>query len=305
MDNVVNMPAANDPNDPFAKFNTPDCSLFFPVGERKVAWETRQGGYQQTNTHKAIVRLRPDGSSVRLLNIVGNSYRLVHNRELFHAVETAMADEMLPEHLRDVQVKNRVSGYGKVCLREYVFPSIRCHLPNTRSDIGFRIIVQNGYGGSALRIHAGAIDFYCTNGMIHGDYTSTYRKHTSGLVVGHLNQTVKDAVLQFATGKEQWTKWANKPIRFGQAMRLFENIAASAKMKEGLSDQFTREVDERGNNLWALYSTLTYYASHGDGAFALRRTVEEQDSVATTMLNRELNVSRWIASPVWKELENA
>jgi hypothetical protein len=186
-----------------------------------------------------------------------------------------------------------------------VFPAIKCRVQHTRGDIGFRIIVQNGYGGSALRIHAGAIDFYCTNGMIRGEYTSTYRKHTSGLVVGHLNSTVKSALQEFANGSEQWNAWAAKPIRFEQAMKLFEQIALSAKMKESLNDQFTREVDMRGNNMWALYSTLTYYASHNDGAFGLRRTVEEQDTVATTMLGRELNVSRWVHSDAWKELETA
>lgn len=306
MTDIVKMPVHHaDPNDPFSKYNSPNCRLFFPVGERRIAWETRNGAYEQTRSHKAIIRLNPKGDGAILLNVVGANYKLVHNRELFSAVETAMVDEMLPEHLHDVQVADQVSGFGKVCLRQYVFPSIKCRLPQARSDIGFRIIVQNGYGGSALRIHAGAIDFFCTNGMIRGEYTSTYRKHTSGLIVGQLNLTIKSALHEFANGAEQWQAWAKKPVRFEQAMKLFEHIALSTKMKEGLSDQYTREVDERGNNMWALYSTLTYYASHSDGTFTLRRTVEEMDTVATTMLGRELNVARWVQSPAWKEIEYA
>lgn len=305
MDNVIELPRAERSDDPFAQYNTPECKLYFPVAERKVAWQMRDGSFTPTTSHKAIIRVSPDGSRPYLLNIVGGSYKLVHNRELFLAVENAMHEEMLPEHLHDVQVTDRISGWGKVCMRQYVFPSIKCHVQGTRGDIGFRIIVQNGYGGSALRIHAGAIDFYCTNGMIRGEYTSTYKKHTSGLVVGHLNTTVKEAVLEFAKGSEQWNAWAKKPVRFEQAMKLFEDIALSARMKDNLNDQFTREVDMRGNNMWALYSTLTYYASHHDGAFGLRRTVQEQDTVATTMLTRELNVARWINMPAWKELETA
>jgi hypothetical protein len=305
MDNVIELPRSEKSDDPFAPYNTPECKLFFPVGERKVAWETRHGGFEPTNSHKAIIRLSPKGDSAMLLNIVGAAYKLVHNRELFSAVEQAMHDEMLPEHLLGVQVADRVSGWGKVCLRQYIFPAIKCHIQHTKSDVAFRIIVQNGYGGSALRIHAGAIDFYCSNGMIRGEYTSTYRKHTSGLVVGHLNATVKTALQEFANGAEQWNTWANKPIRFEQAMKLFEHIALSAKMRDSLNDQLTREVDARGNNMWALYSTLTYYASHNDGAFGLRRTVEEQDTVATTMLGRELNVAKWVQSDAWRELETA
>lgn len=304
MDNVVEMPR-EDRSDPFAKYNTANCSLYFPVGERRIGWQMRDGSYTATHDYKAIIRMNPNGDGAQLLNVVGHSYKLVHNRELFTAVEDAMRQEMLPEHLADVQVKDQVSGYGKVCLRQYVFPQIKCRLPGMRNDIGFRIIVQNGYGGSALRMHAGAIDFFCTNGMIRGEYTSTYRRHTSGLIVGNLNSSVKAALQQFANGKEEWERWVKKPVRYEQAMKLFEEIAQSVKMKESLADQFTRDVDERGANLWALYSTLTYYASHNDGAFSLRRTVAEQDTVATTMLNRELNVSKWVQGDTWKELENA
>src|SRR5215472_1585881 len=102
MDNVVEIPR-NDPTDPFAKFNGPTSPLFFPVGERRVGWETRDGRFEPTRSHKAIIRLAPKGDSAIMLDIVGGNYRLVHNRELFHAVEQAMRDEMLPEHLQDVQ----------------------------------------------------------------------------------------------------------------------------------------------------------------------------------------------------------
>ena len=296
-------PAVGD--DPFSKFNSPTSPILFPVGERRVGWERRDGSFQKTASHKAIIRLNEKGDNAQLLNIVGSSYKIVHNRELFKAVEDAMHKEMLPEHLKDVQVKDRVASFGRVCMREYIFPSIMCRIPSVRSDIAFRIIAQNGYGGSALRIHSGAIDFYCTNGMIHGDYTSTYRRHTSGLVVSGLANVVTGALLQFTESRDVWNKWANTPVRHAEAMALFESIADSAKMKEGLLDQYTRETDMRGPNVWSVYSTLTYYASHNDGAFALRRTVEEQDSTATIMLRRELNVVKWTNSNEWKALTDA
>lgn len=291
------------PSDPFSKFNTPSSPILFPVGERPVGWQRRDGTYDTTQTHKAIIRLNQRGDNAVLLNIVGSNYRIVHNRELFSAVEDAMQDEMLPEHLHGVQVKDKVAGWGRVCLREYIFPAIRCRLPQVRSDIAFRIIAQNGYGGSALRIHAGAIDFYCTNGMIRGDYTSTYKRHTSGLVVTGLSSVITKALLQFSDSEAVWQKWAKTPVKHAQAMALFEAIADSAKMKDGLIDQYSRETDERGNNLWGVYSALTYYASHNDGAFTLRRSVEEMDTTATIMLRRELSVARWVQTDEWKQLE--
>lgn len=287
-------------NTVFDQFNTPASPLMFPVGERKVGWLGRDGNYQPATGHKAIIRLNQQGDAAQLLNIVGGSYKLVHNRELFTAVEGAMIREMLPEHMTDVQVTDKVSGFGRLCFRNYVFPSIKCRIPNSPGDIGFRIIVQNGYGGSALRIHAGAIDFYCTNGMIRGEYTSAYKRHTSRLIVGGLNHVITNALHQFTEGAKEWQRWAETPVKHDKAMALFHSIAASAKMEEGLGDQYLHERELRGDNLWAVYSTMTHYVSHPE---KVRASVDEQDSAAITMLRHELDVTKWVRSKEWKQLE--
>ena len=284
----------------FDQFNTPDSPLMFPVGERKVGWLQRDGAYRETKGHKAIIRLNKQGDNAQLLNIVGSSYRLVHNRELFTAVETAMEAEMLPEHLHDVRVHDRVSGWGKTCFREYQFPSVKCRLPNSPGDIAFRIIVQNGYGGSALRMHAGAIDFFCTNGMIRGEYVSTYKRHTSRLTLHGLNTSITKALLDFSNARYEWEQWCRTPVKHEKAMDLFRSIANSDRMTETLGDQYLQEREVRGDNLWAVYSTLTYVASHPD---KLRASVEEQDNVAVTMLRHEMDVTKWTQSEQWKQLE--
>jgi len=298
-------------DDPFAPFNGPDSPILFPVAERAVAWQGRDDVWHQAPHHKAIVRVHPSGRGATALNIVGAGYKLVQNRELFHNVEETMRQQMLPEHLVGVQVKDRVAYYGRVCYRDYVFPNIRCRVqPKTSytrvaSDVAFRIIVQNGYGGSALRIHSGAIDFYCSNGMIRGEYSTSYRKHTKGLVVDNLGSVVTKALLSFSAAQDVWQQWAGTTVSATSVTEFFNKIAMSEKMKDGLSDQYMRERDERGPNLWALYSALTYYASHDDGAFALRRKNDDLDSASATMMQREINVSKWTQLPEWQAMENA
>ena len=291
------------PTNPFDKFNTPESKILFPVGERKIGWQKRDGSYMETPAHKAIIRLNEKGDNAILLDVVGRRYKLIHNRELFTAVEDAILSVVPYDQIEDVQVKDKVSGWGKVCFREYVFPSIRRRLVNTVGDIGFRIIVQNGYGGSALRIHAGAIDFFCTNGMVRGEYMATYRRHTSQVVGGNLVPTVNAALAEYTIALDEWDQWSKKPVKHEKAMALFKAIASSEKIYDGLSDQFLRERETRGNNLWAVYSTLTYYASHPEGMFTLRKSVEEADSLASTMLRHELDVVKWTATPEWKEME--
>lgn len=288
---------------PFDKYNTGASPILFGVEERGLRWEKWDGSYMPTNNHKAIVRMDEREDNERILNVVGSSYKVVHNRDLLTSVEAAMIEQMLPEHIADVQVTDKVSYYGRVCLREYVFPNIKCRIGGgAKSDIGFRLIVQNGYGGSALRIHAGAIEFYCTNGIIRGEYTTTYRKHTSGLVIDNLNTVVSKALLTFAEGAYVWEQWANKPVQHEQAMTLFKELASSKRVAEALTSHYLDELEDRGPNLWAVYSTLTYYASHSKDDFTLSKASDEQDNVAHTMLQRELNVSKWVQSDAWKAL---
>jgi hypothetical protein len=309
-DNVSPIPPEHDP---FAEHNAKPSSIMFPVGERRVGWQTRAGGYQRINTHKAIIRV-PDvddtmtlnEESVHVLGVVGTGYQLIHNKELFGRVEQTMR-KVMPAHTLDgVQIKDRVSGYGRMCYREYIFPNIKCNLGrDAKSDIAFRTIVQNGYGGSALRIHSGAIDFFCTNGIISGEHQSTYNKHTSGLVITGVDRIIERALETFANNQTKWAKWTQTPVKHAAAMDLFKELAASDKLCENLGMQYLREQEERGPNLWSVYSAMTYYASHAEGEFKLRATTEAQDSVAATMLKRELNVARWVETPAWRRLELA
>ena len=296
--------AATGHPSPFKKFNTADSAILFPVGERRVGCEVRDNVWDRIQSHKSIVRLDPRGHVLNVLSVVGSGYKLVHNRELFGRVEDTLCKIIPTPHLTNVMVTDKVSGWGKLCYRDYVFPGIWCTVGNTtRSTVAFRLIVQNGYGGSALRVHAGAIDFYCSNGMISGDYTSTYKKHTSGLLVEGVDETVEQALVTFGQNQTRWRRWAETPVQHSEAMQLFKELASSTKLQENLADQYLKEREARGPNLWSVYSALTYYASHHDGTFSLRSTVEQQDTVASTMLQRELNVSQWIKSEAWRNLE--
>jgi hypothetical protein len=290
---------------PFDEFDA-GSRIMFPVAERKVGWLTRTGAYENIRSHKAIIRTTEDGAGVHVLNVVGSTYKLIHNKELFGHVQDTLYKKMPDTSLAGVQVRDKVSGFGRVCLREYVFPNIRCKLKRgARSDIAFRLIVQNGYGGSALRIHAGAIEFFCSNGMITGEYQSTYHKHTAGLVVTGINTAVERALEVFASSQQKWQKWAETPVGHEQAMQLFRDLATSDKLRDNLTHQYMQERDERGDNLYSVYSALTYYASHNDGDFRLRSSVQTQDTEASTMLQRELTVAKWVNSDAWRKVEAA
>lgn len=304
LDNITHADDGTGSHDPFRKYNTEASPILFKVAERHVGWlNIRSNNYERVPTHKALVRVAPSGDAALVLAVVGSNYKLVHNSELFSRVEDTLCKKMQSHELDGVTVTDKVASHGRMCYRQYVFPNIKCNIGGgARSDIAFRLIVQNGYGDSALRMHAGAIEFYCSNGMIRGEYESVYRRHTSGLVVSGISESVDKALTTFANSQNVWREWARKPVRNMDAMELFRELARTDRLTEKLNDHYMHERDARGENLWAVYSTLTYYASHNDGEFRIRDT--GMDTVAVTMLERELRVAKWVNSNAWQKLEH-
>ena len=286
----------------FTPYNTPHSPLMFPVGLRRLAWEGRDGTHKPVGSHHALIRLTEDGRGADVLNVVSSTYKLVHNRELFGVVEDTLTREMPASAINGVMVKDKVAYNGKSCWREYVFPGLASDI-GAKSKIAFRVIVQNGYGGSALRVLAGAIEFWCSNGMVRGSYDTAYYKHTSGLQIERMGETVTRSIDTYAESVREWREWTRKPVTREQTMDLFKAIAKSPSHFDKLSEHWMRERESRGSTLWAAYSTLTYYASHNDGSFALRRS--NTDNADAIMMQRELDVSNWTQHEAFQALVTA
>jgi len=277
--------------------------IMFPVGERNVAWIGRDDKPNLISDHKCLVRLSPDSSHAIPLAVVKRSYAMIHNRELFNAVSDTMEAAFTADELDDAYCVDRVAMQGKSCLREYIFPSINCRIGgrgDRASLVALRIIVQNGYGGSALRNYTGAIDFFCTNGMIRGEYATMYRRHTSGLVIPQLREHIDKAIAAYADSALAFTRWADTPVTREDTMAFFHAVAKTPSRFEHLSNQWLNEIEVRGRTLWSVYSALTYYASHVDET---KKAPADSDAINGIVHRRELDVAKWIQTDEWKKLE--
>jgi hypothetical protein len=213
---------------------------------------------------------------------------------LYEHIENTIKEVMPSNYIDGVQIIDKGAYHGRQTWRQYIFPNFSTQI-NGKSKIGFRIIVQNAFGGGALKIIAGAIDFYCTNGMVRGQFESEYYRHSSGLQIMNVGNNLKKCITSFGEATEEWKKWNEQKVTHEQAMTLFRKIAASPRLIEKFNETWLDEIQDRGQNKWALYSTLTNYASHVDGAFKLRAT--DNDSEASTMMKRELDVYKWLQLP--------
>jgi hypothetical protein len=304
---VVAFPSQPHEDNPFAKYDSPTSEIMFPIAERKVGWQMRDGAYMPTDSHKAIVRVDPRNiDRAYVISIVNVSYKTVHNRELLNIVQEAMLEHMPIQSLQGVEVIDRVSDYGRTCFREYRFPNIRCRIGGSaKSDIGFRCIAVNGYGGSAIKLYAGAIEFFCTNGMISGAHHAMYKRHTSDVKVFHVDRLIKGALATFTNNQHRWERWAKTPVQHYKALEFLKDIARSPSLLDKFVEHYLREREVRGETMWTLYSTLTYYSSHADGDFAPRRGNVEDGRIATTMHDRELWVAKTVDSARFEALAEA
>lgn len=286
MSNVVSLREAHRQEEEL--FNKIASPLNFTAYERPLYYEGKNGDKFGNTKHKALVRMVDDAPVC--LNVVRDTYKVVQNGELFDAVHRGMHSGISSIELAAAEVHDRISYNGAQSFREYRFPSIYVDSPE-RDKIIFRVIIQNGFGTGAIKMYAGAIDMYCTNGMIIGDYATVYAKHTKGVEIKRFEEMVRAAIDVFWKNRDFYNNLRGKTVKSDTDVELWLEHHFGDRLAVRLFHQYVIEKRTRGtNSLWALYSALTYYASHNSGDFQTRNT--GNDHVAATMIKRETDVKR-------------
>lgn len=288
-----------------------ESNLYFPVYDVPLAM-TGKGNFHKVDGYKALARADEDNKPA-LLAIVGSTYKTVQNRELFQAIEneftialdsTALLANEGSRWYDDIRVTDKMSYNGAMCLREYVFPNMRYKI-NDKSEIAFRTIVVNGFGGSSVKLYTGAIDFFCTNGMVRGQFDHTVMRHSKNLEIKGIADRVRRSIDVFYKDAERYRMWAKtgcmtEEDACNEAKEFFLIVGASERLTEKLLRQFRIEAQTHDWTIWALYSAMTYYATHDEGEFALRKT--DNNHAASTMLHREETVRKWIDHDSWQSI---
>jgi hypothetical protein len=273
-----------------------ESELYFRVAERELGWKNeRTSEYTGISKQKALIRAHA-GGGVWLAN-VGENYKLIENKELFPHVEQHLTNVIDSKYLHDAQTVEHMSYNGRDCYREYRFPSLKCEM-HGQGNVAFRVIVGNSYGGKAVTLLAGAIDFFCTNGMLIGQSEKQARKHTSNLEVTGLDDWITDSVRQFAVHGERIGRYTQTPISELKEDALFDYLVdksvLSARRADDLRiDMYAERNSRNGSDrerptLWHLYSALTDWSSHSD----VRDTGNDHE--ANTRIQRTQHAERVI-----------
>ena len=237
------------------------------------------------------------------LGAVKERYQIVQNCDLFESLAHALEDAAPARALEGAKIKPSTSYQGAQAFADISFPQLTEDLVQARGNataLTFRLLLWNSFDGSSpMRLAAGAIDGYCSNGMIFGSYDLFGKRHTKGFSQIELEKFVGNSFLMFQRKIQELRQETFKTVELEQAEK-FLNANFSSRRATQLLEQFAIESQERGQTVWALRSALTYYASHNSHAFSVRNT--GADSEAAVLYGRENEISSLFAGAGWREL---
>jgi len=239
------------------------------------------------------------------INIVGDVFNCADHAQFFYGVQDAMADNLSDFELSDAKVSWKSARRNGWAMMDITLPNTAKPITTDRHEtsVAQRIIALHGVDGSCSNmVFFGAIDFFCTNGMIRGDHDKVRRKNTTNFTMDRFIDELLESKRDFEMQTARLQKMADTPLITANVKELLDNIIKSDKKADKMFTLYNQEVSTRGRNVFALYSAFTNYASYADerNGFLLRQTANDNDAI--NMFKREHEVATWIETPQFKEL---
>ena len=240
------------------------------------------------------------------IGIVGNSFNTTSHKSFIDGVEKVIKENRTPYELFDAKVKVSTAKDNAVIIADITLPNVTTKITTDvhETTIAERIIALHGVDGSmSNQVFFGAIDFFCTNGQIRGEYDKVRRKNTSRFSIDTFIDELQNAKQDFYAQSERLQEWANIKLDGVDVADIIKGIVKSDRKAEKMNTLYQHEVSSRGANVFALYSAFTNYSSYADEQNGFKLKEMGNDTESLSMWAREQEVSKWISSNEFKKLE--
>ena len=242
------------------------------------------------------------------LGVVGHNFSCADHRLFFQGVEDAMTENLDSSQLDNAKVTWRSARNNSWGMMDITLPNVQRTIVSDKhqTTVNQRFIALHAIDGSCSnQVYYGAIDTFCTNGMITGDYDKVRRKNSSNFSMDRFIDELKNSRRDFDTQMDTFQQWAFSPIGKFDIKAMLDTLMGSDSKAEKMYTLYNQEVSKRGKTVFALYSAFTNYATYADERNGFRMRNTGNDTQAQTMWLREQEVAKWIASPQFKQLEAA
>jgi hypothetical protein len=305
-------PTAQTAQDLFSEHNETEKAQRFlsPVSEQDL-WFERPAPHHasalyesqitELNSHKVLVDTWTGAST----GVVGNKYKVTQMGDFTKATEEMLLEALPNDKFKDLEISDSMSHGSAIRCRKYTFPAFAKPIETRKhqTDVALTVALIQSYDGSTSNgFVTGLLDFFCTNGMISGDYTKGNKRHTSGFNLSNFILDMDKVVRDFYKDIQRYQVMASTDIRITQAEAVLEALPGmSERLAKVMKDQYLTEVSTRGSNVWALASALTYYSSHNSEEFPVKGSASN-DNVTKSLLDRSRRVNTWMNSSPFQSL---
>lgn len=305
-------PTAQTAQDLFFEHNETEQAQRFlsPVSEQDL-WFERPAPHHASSlhgskltelySHKVLVDTWTGAST----GVVGNKYKITQMGDFTKATEEMLLEALPNDKFKDMEISDSMSHGSAIRCRKYTFPAFSKPIETRKhsTDVALTVALIQSYDGSTSNgFVTGLLDFFCTNGMISGDYTKGNKRHTSGFNLSNFILDMDKVVRDFYKDIQRYQVMASTDIRIPQAEAVLEALPGmSERLAKVMKDQYLTEVSTRGSNVWALASALTYYSSHNSEEFPVKGSASN-DNVTKSLLDRSRRVSTWMNSSPFQSL---
>jgi hypothetical protein len=246
-----------------------------------------------------------DNNTSQPIAIVGKDFTCASHGDFFRSVMDTVTENLTSHEVDGANITWRDAHHNGWAMMDMTLPNVSAKIttPKHETEVAQRIIALHGVDGTCSNtVFFGAIDFFCTNGMVRGEHDKVRRKNTSGFSLDRFISQLNRSKQDFYAQSDRLQAWANTPLFFGNVKPMLESLLKSEQTADKMLRLYEQEANTRGHNAWALYSAFTNYASYADerNGFKLRNT--GGDTEAVNMFKREAAVAQWIESKQFKEL---
>ena len=218
------------------------------------------------NDEQAVVNLDTN----HLIAFHGSKYSLLKNADAFDAVNNAV-NVLAAKGVLDVDgafIKDAVVQSGGKVIRQWFFPAHKV-LVGEGDSVILRLVVINSYDGSCnFQVQAGGFRIVCTNGLVTGEkFLTLSARHTGEIDLKHVTKNVQTAIQSFSQMGVFWHQLHKTPLTNAHADRIITEISSNngkvSLSKFNMFDAlYLEHKKDLGCNYWAMYNTLTAWATH-------------------------------------------
>jgi len=266
-------------------------------GDADFTCGIKKGGYQHNNgnwveTPESFFVVREDTGQP--FKAVGKDYQLVQHPEAFKTAEKIIEQSGI--NTEGMERDFKISHDGARAFGYYSFPKHR-EAVAVGDEVQLQLLVRNSIDGSMrFCIEYGAIRLACLNGMTAFSAIGKFkRKHTKYLNIHDAIEPLTNVLDIYNNSLEIWQKFTRKQVTDAEAITYIADAVATKEINKyvtsninehpynGVVDyllwdgqlsrayqlkdvwkEYKRYRKELGSTLWAVYNSLTHWATHYD-----------------------------------------